>query len=79
MKRRKQRHELNYNLIRKAVNGCPEALKDILLYYDNYIDALSAYEVEDEDGVVHRKIDPDMKAEIQFRLIEAIKKWREIL
>jgi len=71
--------KLDYTLISKAVKGDPEALKDILLYYDSYIDALSAYEFKDEEGVVHRKIDPDTKLEIQFRLTEAIKKWRKLI
>ncbi len=79
MMEKNQRHELNYDLICRAVKGCPEALEEVLLYYDHYIDALSAYEIKDENGVVHRKIDPDMKAEIQCRLIAAIKKWRELI
>lgn len=71
--------KLDYALISKAVQGDPKALKEILLYYDSYIDSLSAYVFKDEVGVVHKKIDPDMKLEIQFRLTEAIKRWRELI
>jgi len=70
---------LNLDLINRATNGDSQAIQAILQYYDDYIDALSAYEFEDEDGVVHRKIDQDIKAELQCKLIEAVKKWKELI
>ncbi len=48
MSKKEQIHELNYDLICKAVNGNPEALDTILQYYDTYINALVAYEAIDE-------------------------------
>jgi hypothetical protein len=77
MSKKEQIHELNYDLICKAVNGDPEALDAILQYYDTYINALVAYEAIDEDGKIYMALDEDMKARLQCKLIEAIKKWRE--
>lgn len=71
--------QLDLGIISRAANGDSQAIQAILLYYDDYIDALSAYEFEDEGGVTHRKVDPDIKAELQCKLIEAIKKWRELI
>jgi hypothetical protein len=71
--------KLNLDLISRAANGDSQAIQAVLQYYDNYIDALSAYEFEDKDGVFKRKVDPDMKAELQCKLIEAIKKWQELI
>lgn len=70
---------LNFDLISRATSGDPQAIQDILQYYDHYIDALSAYEFEDKNGVTQRQIDPDIKAELQCKLIEAIKKWKELI
>lgn len=70
---------MNHDLISKAVQGDSAALKDILLYYDDYLNALSTYEFRDEGGIIRRKVDLDMKSEIQFRLIDAIRKWRELI
>ena len=39
-----QRHELNYDLIKRAVHGDAAALDEILLYYDAYINSLVTYE-----------------------------------
>jgi hypothetical protein len=79
MSKKEPIHELNYDLICKAVKGDPEALDAILQYYDTYINALVAYESIDENGKIHIALDEDMKARLQSKLIKAIKKWREIL
>ncbi|MGI6181785.1 MAG: helix-turn-helix domain-containing protein [Agathobaculum sp.] len=71
--------KLDLSTISRATDGDSQAIQAILQYYDDYIDALSAYEYEDKDGVIHRKVDPDMKAELQCKLIEAIKKWQELI
>lgn len=70
---------LSYELICKATQGDPQALNDILHYYDHYIDSLCAYEIADENGIVRREIDYDMKAKLQLKLIEAIKKWKALI
>lgn len=77
MSNKEQIHELNYDLICKAVNGDPKALDAILRYYDTYINSLVAYEAIDENGQIYTALDEDMKVRLQCKLIEAIKKWRE--
>lgn len=77
MNNKEQIHELNYDLICRAVNSDPKALTDILQYYDTYINALATYESFDENGNTYKALDEDMKARLQFKLIEAIKKWGE--
>jgi hypothetical protein len=69
---------LNYELICDAAKGCLDALEKILLYYDRYIDAVCSYERFDENGRILKEIDLDMKIQIQLKLVEAIKKWREL-
>lgn len=71
--------KLELDIITRATSGDPGAIQDILQYYDHYIDALSVYEVEDKNGVIHRRVDPDMKSELQCKLIEAIKKWKALI
>lgn len=71
--------DLELDVISRATCGDPEAIQDILQYYDAYIDALSAYEFEDENGFIQRRVDPDVKSELQCKLIEAIKKWKELI
>jgi hypothetical protein len=77
MSNKEQIYKLNHDLICKAVDGDSEALKDILQYYDTYINSLATYESFDENGKIYRTLDEDMKARLQCKLIEAIQKWRE--
>lgn len=79
MSEKEQIHELNYDLICKAVDSDPKALNDILQYYDTYINSLVTYESFDENGNVYKALDEDMKTRLQCKLIEAVKKWREII
>ena len=80
MNRRERRHELTYDLIQRAVHGDPEALGEILLYYDAYINALVRYETTGPDGRTYRQVDEDMKVEVQMKLLDAIQHhWREMI
>jgi len=69
---------LNHELICDAAKGRADALEKILLYYDRYINAVCLYERLDKNGRIRKEIDLDMKTQIQLRLVEAIKKWREL-
>jgi hypothetical protein len=71
--------KLDYDLICKATQGNHQALNDVLRYYDHYIDALCAYEIKDENGIVRREIDIDMKIKLQLKLADEIKKWKELI
>lgn len=71
--------ELTLDLIEKAVNGDESAMADILKYYEPYHTALATFETIDESGKIHKQVDEDMKVQIQYKLTEAIKKWKVIL
>ena len=58
MNRSGHRHELTYDLIQRAVHGDPEALEEILLHYNAYINALVTYETTGLDGRTYRLVDP---------------------
>lgn len=70
-------HELNYELIKRAVHGKPEALEEILRIYEPYHDSLV---ISDADGRIHKIIDEDKKIQVQMHLVDVIqKKWRELI
>ena len=80
MSKEAQRHELTYDLIKRAVHGEPAALEEILLHYDAYINSLVEYETTGPDGRTYWLIDEDMKVQIQMKLVDAIqKKWRKLI
>ena len=70
--------ELSCDLICNAVNGQPDALETLIRHYDGYINAKCAYEYVDENGILRIRVDHDMKSQVQIKLVEAIKKWREL-
>lgn len=71
--------KLTYDSIRKATKGDNQAMDDILRYYDHYIDSLCAYEITDDNNIARIEIDYDIKAKLQLKLIEAVKKWRKFI
>ena len=73
-------HELNYELIKRAVHGEPEALEEILRIYEPYHDSLVISDVAGADGRIHKIIDEDKKIQVQMHLVDVIqKKWRELI
>ena len=70
--------ELSSDLICNAVNGQPDALETLIRHYDGYINSKCAYEYVDENGILRKRVDHDMKSQVQIKLVEAIKKWREL-
>lgn len=73
-------HELNYELIKRAVHGEPEALEEILRIYEPYHDSLVTSDVARADGRIHKVIDEDKKIQVQMHLVDVIqKKWRELI
>ncbi len=73
-------HELNYELIKRAVHGEPEALEDILRIYEPYHNSLVTSDVVGADGRIHKVIDEDKKIQVQMHLVDVIqKKWRELI
>ena len=73
-------HELNYELIKRAVGGERDALEEILRIYEPYHNSLCTREVLAADGRLHRVLDEDKKVQVQMHLVEAIqKKWRKLI
>lgn len=73
-------HELNYELIKRAVSGEREALEEILRIYEPYHNSLCTRKVLAADGRLHRVLDEDKKVQVQMHLVEAIqKKWRKLI
>lgn len=68
-------HELNYELIKRAVHGEPEALEEILRIYEPYHDSLVTSEVAGVDGKIYRVIDEDKKIQVQMHLVDYYQAW----
>lgn len=79
MTKKDKSFEFTIDLIERARSGDAEALADILKHYDARITALATYDTVDEEGRFRRRLDEDMKAELQMTLIYAIKNWRELI
>ena len=58
--------ELNYELIKRAVHGKPEALEEILRIYEPYHNSLVTSDVAGADGRIHKVIDEDKKIQVQI-------------
>ena len=51
---------LNYDLVKRAVHGEKDALKEILRIYEPFHNALVTREVLGPDGKIHKEIDEDL-------------------
>lgn len=70
--------KLTLELIYGVVHGEKAAQKAILEYYDPYINSLVTMVTEDADGRKRYQFDEDLKVQIQYKYLEAIKKWKAI-
>lgn len=69
---------LTMDLIDGVIRGDETAQKKILQYYDQYLNSLVTTVTEDENGNKYYKLDEDLKLQIQYKYLEAIKKWKVI-
>lgn len=69
---------LTTDLIYGVIRGEEAAQKIILQYYDQYINSLVTTFTEDENGNKYYQLDEDLKVQIQYKYLEAIKKWKVI-
>lgn len=67
---------LTLELIHAVVSGEPSAQQTILKYYDHYINSLATKVIEDVNGRKRYELDEDLKIQIQYKYLEAIKKWK---
>ena len=72
-------HGLNYDLIKKAVEGDEKALEEILKIYEPFHNALVTDNVMGDDGEIHSIFNEDWKVIVQMKLINSIRKWRELI
>lgn len=76
MKKDNKKAKLTKETISKAVRGDLGAIEEVLQFYDAYITSLATFENESQGG---KWVDPDVKAEMQHKLIDGIRKWKAVL
>lgn len=69
---------LTTDLIDGVIKGEGAAQEMILQYYNQYLNSLVTTVSEDEYGNQHYQLDEDLKIQIQYKYLEAIKKWKVI-
>lgn len=67
---------IDYETVYRAVHDDHEAQLQVLEFYDSYINSKSIVEEEMADGNIKRYVDPDIKAEIQAKVLEALPKCK---
>lgn len=77
--KRNQIPDLSLDLIKRAIAGEEEALLTLLRRYDAEITHWATIEEPDSEGHYIKRLDEDLKAEIQERYIRAIRNWRELI
>ena len=70
---------LSYDTITSAQAGDRAAIEQLLEHYDAYITALAVRRKKDKLGKIVKVFDPDYKAALQAKLIEAIPFWKELI
>jgi len=71
--------DLSLDLIKRATAGEEEALLMLLRRYDADITHWATIEETNSEGRSIKRLDEDLKAEIQERYIRAIRNWRELI
>ena len=59
-----EKNDLTYEQISDAVKGKQDALDHVLMYYEDYINALATVKYHDESGKEHAYVDEDIKITI---------------
>ncbi len=77
-KKKDKKPDLSLDLIRRAVDGDDAALLTLLQRYDAEITRWATIDIPAEGGHIERRLDEDIKAEIQERYIRTIRNWREL-
>lgn len=71
--------DLTLDLINRAVAGDDEAILILLRRYDAVITKWATIEETDSNGNTIKRLDEDIKAEIQGKYIQVIQNWRELI
>lgn len=67
---------LTVDMISNAIAHDKSAVAAIMQIYDRYINALARVKESDEHGNPKERIDPDIKSQLQSKLLAAIPKFR---
>lgn len=67
---------VQYETMQRAIRGEKNALKAVLIHYENYIKKLSLRPFTDTYGNVTFRVDEQLKQQIQSSLIIAVQKFR---
>ena len=65
-----------FAVIRRAVDADPEAIKEIIRYFHNYITSLATHSLQNEEGKVEVVTDPVLRQRLEVTLILAVLKFR---
>ena len=66
---------LSTDVIFAALQKDPDALEQVLKYYERYVDSQSTESFLDEHGIRRTAINEDMKVTVQSKLIMALQKF----
>ena len=67
---------LTIDTVYGAVAHDKNAIATVMQFYDRYINALSRVKENDADGNTRYRVDPDIKSQLQSKLLAAIAKFR---
>ena len=65
-----------YSVIRRAVDAEPEAIKEIIRYFHNYITSLATHSLQNVDGEVEVVVDSILRQRLEVTMILAVLKFR---
>ena len=65
-----------YVVIRRAVDAEPEAIKEIIRHFHNYITSLATHSLQNEEGKVEVVVDAILRQRLEVTLILAVLKFR---
>lgn len=67
---------LSYETVAAAVEGDPVAMREVLVYFDGYIDRLCTHAYVGETGRVDYGVDTQMKTQLQGKLLSAMLRFK---
>lgn len=65
-----------YSIIRRAVEAEPEAIKEVIRHFHNYITSLATHSLKNESGDVEVVVDPVLRQRLEVTLILAVLKFK---
>ena len=60
----------------RAIKGDDEAIEEVILVYENYINKMATFNFKNKEGHTYRIVSEDAKQELKEKLIKALPKWK---